>query len=202
MCAGSRRQLSLIPTVARPRDRNRWERSHRAGDWRDRVVARLSENSRGPTTSCTSMTRSRFCAGSFRSRELRFGRLPRSCEVPPKRRCHFCTTARNSPTASRRCARPVLKLLAHESARRRDAAFDSPRMSQPRARQECGPVTAGCLGGPRGRHPGTFGFPARSGCGRTASWRLLSASFGLWARRSACSSGHRPGQLCSRRARW
>ena len=72
-----------------------------------RFVARLSENSWGPTTSCTSMTRSRFCAGPFRSRELRFGRLPRSCEVPPKRRCHFRTTARNSPTASRHCARPV-----------------------------------------------------------------------------------------------
>jgi hypothetical protein len=72
----------------------------------DPYVARLSENSRGPTTSCTSMTRSRFCAGPFRSRELRFGRLPRSCEVPPKRRCHFRTTARNSPTASRHCDRP------------------------------------------------------------------------------------------------
>src|ERR1019366_1607886 len=61
----------------------------------------------GPTTSCTSMTRRRFCAGPFRSRELRFGRLPRSCEVPPKRRCHFRTTARNSPTASRQdCCSP------------------------------------------------------------------------------------------------
>jgi hypothetical protein len=66
----------------------------------ERIVARLSENSRGPTTSCTSMTRSRFCAGPFRSRD-RFGRLPRSWEVPPKRRCHFRTSARNSPTASR-----------------------------------------------------------------------------------------------------
>ena len=53
------------------------------------------------------MTRSRFCAGPFRSRELRFGRLPRSCEVPPKRRCHFRTTARNSPTASRHRSRPL-----------------------------------------------------------------------------------------------
>jgi len=34
---------------------------------RDRFGERLSENSRGPTTSCTSMTRSRFCAGPFRS---------------------------------------------------------------------------------------------------------------------------------------
>jgi hypothetical protein len=63
-------------------------------------------NSRGPTTSCTSMTRSRFCAVPFRSRDLRFGRLPRSWEVPPKRRCHFRTTARNSPTASRQSTRP------------------------------------------------------------------------------------------------
>ena len=109
----------------------------------------------------------------------------------------------------RRCARPVLKLLAHESAPPQGAAVRrgagarsvAPQMSQPRARQECSPVTAGCLGGPRRRRPGTFGFPARSGCGRTAPWRLLSASFGAWARRSACSSGHRPAQLCSRRAR-
>jgi hypothetical protein len=66
-------------------------RSDRAVDGgpRDHFVARLSENSRGPTTSCTSMTRSRFCAAPFRSRELRFGRLPRSWEVPQKRRCHF-----------------------------------------------------------------------------------------------------------------
>jgi hypothetical protein len=72
---------------------------------RDRNVARLSENYRGPTTSCTSMTRSQFCAGSFRFRKLRFGRLPRSCEVAPKRRCHFRTTVRNCPTASRRSTR-------------------------------------------------------------------------------------------------
>ena len=73
----------------------------------DSFGERLSENSRGPTTSCTSMTRSRFCAGPFRSRDLRFGRLPRSWEVPPKRRCHFRTTARNSPTASRPSDRPL-----------------------------------------------------------------------------------------------
>ena len=68
----------------------------------DRNGERLSENYRGPTTSCTSITRSRFCAGSFRFRKVRFGRLARSCEVAPKRRCHFCTTVRNFPTASRR----------------------------------------------------------------------------------------------------
>src|ERR1017187_3649272 len=86
---------------------------HELGALDERFVARLSENSRGPTTSCTSMTRSRFCAGPFRSRDLRFGRLPRSWEVPPKRRCHFRTTARNSPTASRHSGRaPAAASLA------------------------------------------------------------------------------------------
>ena len=84
---------------------------------------RLSENSRGPTTSWTSMTRSRFCAGPFRSRDLRFGRLPRSWEVPPKRRCHFRTTARNSLTASRLRNRSVWERPDHESDRRRRPGF-------------------------------------------------------------------------------
>jgi hypothetical protein len=80
-------------------------RSDRPGAWNrgDRDVARLSENSRGQTSSCAEMTRSRCCVGSFRSRKLRRGPLPRSCEVAPNRCCHFRTTARNSPTASRRC---------------------------------------------------------------------------------------------------
>jgi hypothetical protein len=69
------------------------------------------------------MTRSRFCAGPFRSRELRFGRLPRSCEVPPKRRCHFRTTARNSPTASRHCSRGLSGGVGNECDRPQRRAF-------------------------------------------------------------------------------
>jgi len=81
--------------------------AHAPAEARDRNVARLSEYPRGPTTSCTSMTRSRFCAGSFMVQTLRFGRVSRSCEVAPKRSCHSRTTARNCPTASRRTDRAV-----------------------------------------------------------------------------------------------
>jgi len=54
---------------------------------------------------------------SFRFQKLRFGRLSRSCEVAPERSCHFRTTARNCPTASRqgdraRQAGPRIKAIA------------------------------------------------------------------------------------------
>ena len=110
----------------------------------DCQVARLSENSRGPTTSCTSMTRSRFCAGPFRSRDLRFGRLPRSWEVPPKRRCHFRTTARNSPTASRQSDRvgPPTRIRSC-AARPRQARSDSQTSLEERVLRQDGLPT--CL---------------------------------------------------------
>jgi len=90
----------------------------------ERFGERLSENPRGLMPSCTSMTRRRFCAGPFGSRELRFGRLPPSCEVPPKRRCHFRTTTRNSPTASRRTSRQTRWLVARPLRHERDPAAD------------------------------------------------------------------------------
>jgi hypothetical protein len=72
----------------------------------DCYVARLSHKPPGPMTSCRSVTRSRFCIGSFRSRKVRFGRLQRSCEVGEKCHCYFRTTALVCATASRRRSGP------------------------------------------------------------------------------------------------
>ena len=69
----------------------------------DSYGERLSHKPPGPMTSCRSVTRSRFCIGSFRSRKVRFGRLQRSCEVGEKCHCHFRTTALVCATASRQC---------------------------------------------------------------------------------------------------
>ena len=134
MIASSERPVGLIVAALRAKSD-------------DRNVARLSENYRGPTTSCTSMTRSRFCAGSFRFRKLRFGRLPRSCEVAPKRRCHFRTTVRNCPTASRHCARALRGGREGGSDRRRMRAFRAFRVKRRGRRDACG--------GSKGGHPAT-----------------------------------------------